>query len=399
MKVLVINCGSSSLKYQLFDMNAESVLAKGLVERIGIDGSQIKHTKTGMEAVVKETPIPDHKVGIQLVLDALMDKGHGVLSSLDELSAVGHRVVHAGEKFSTSVKLDPQVMAALRECIPLAPLHNPANIMGIEAVTEVLPSVPQVAVFDTAFHQTMPEHAYIYGLPYGYYEKYKVRRYGFHGTSHYYVSRRAADILDKPVERLKIVTCHLGNGSSITAVQGGRSIDTSMGFTPLAGVLMGTRCGDIDPALVAFIAQTEKLDIKDLDALLNKKSGLLGVSGLSSDLRDIEEAAAKGEPRSRLALAVLTYGIRKYIGAYAAAMGGIDALVFTAGVGENSILVRSMVCEGLEFLGVSIDQEKNKVRGKEADIGTSGSRVRVLVVPTNEELVIARDTKRLVAAD
>lgn len=399
MKVLIINCGSSSLKYQLFDMNTESVLAKGLVERIGIDGSQIKHSKTGMDAVVKETPIPDHKVGIQLVIDALLDKGHGVLSSLSELSAVGHRVVHAGEKFASSVKLDPRVMEALKECIPLAPLHNPANIMGIEAVTEVLPTVPQVGVFDTAFHQTMPEHAYIYGVPYGYYEKYKVRRYGFHGTSHYYVSHRAAEILGKPIERLKIVTCHLGNGSSVTAVQGGRSVDTSMGFTPLAGVLMGTRCGDIDPALVAFIAQAEKLEVKDVDALLNKKSGVLGVSGLSSDLRDIEEAAAKGEARSKLALSVLAYGIRKYIGAYAAAMGGIDALVFTAGVGENSVLVRSMVCEGLEFLGIAVDQEKNKVRGKEADIGAADSRVRVLVVPTNEELVIARDTKRLVAAN
>ena len=299
MKVLVINCGSSSLKYQLFDMNTEGVLAKGLVERIGIDGSLIKHTKTGMDAVVKETPIPDHKVGIQLVIEALLDKGHGVLSSLNELSAVGHRVVHGGERFASSVKLDAHVMEALKECIPLAPLHNPANIMGIEAVTEVLPSVPQVGVFDTAFHQTMPECAYIYGVPYGYYEKYKVRRYGFHGTSHYYVSRRAAEILGKPVERLKIVTCHLGNGSSITAVQGGRSIDTSMGFTPLAGVLMGTRCGDIDPALITFIAQTEKLDVKEVDALLNKKSGLLGVSGLSSDLRDIEEAAARGEARSK----------------------------------------------------------------------------------------------------
>lgn len=397
MKILVINCGSSSLKYQLFDMDKESVLAKGLVERIGIDGSRIKHTKTGMDAVLQETSIPDHKVGIKLVIEALLDKGHGVLSSLDELSAVGHRVVHAGEKFASSVRLDTKVMAALKECIPLAPLHNPANIMGIEAVSEVLPSVPQVGVFDTAFHQSMPEHAFIYGIPYGYYEKYKVRRYGFHGTSHYYVSHRAAEMLGRPIERLKIVTCHLGNGSSITAVDGGRSVDTSMGFTPLAGVLMGTRCGDIDPALIPFIAQAEKLDVKDVDILLNKKSGILGVSGLSSDLRDIEDAAARGEARSKLALAVLSYGIRKYIGAYAAAMGGIDVLVFTAGVGENSVLIRSMVCEGLEFMGISIDREKNNVRGKEADIGAEGSKVRVLVVPTNEELVIARDTKRLVS--
>ena len=397
MKVLVINCGSSSLKYQIFDMTKEDVLAKGLVERIGIEGSQIKHTKTGMDAVVNVTPIPDHKVGIKLVIEALLDKKHGVLSSLDELSAVGHRVVHAGEKFATSVRLDDKVMAALKECIPLAPLHNPANIMGIEAVTDVLPRIAQVGVFDTAFHQTMPEHAYIYGVPYGYYEKYGVRRYGFHGTSHYYVAHRAAEMMGKPVEKLKIVTCHLGNGSSITAVQGGRSVDTSMGFTPLAGVVMGTRCGDIDPALIPFIAQTENLDVKEVDSLLNKKSGMLGISGISSDLRDIEDAAARGETRAKLALTVLTYGIKKYIGAYAAAMGGLDVLVFTAGVGENSVTVRSKVCEGLEFLGVELDSEKNNVRYKEVDISKTGSKVRIMVVPTNEELVIARDTKRLVS--
>jgi acetate kinase len=395
MKILVINCGSSSLKYQLFDMDGEHVLAKGLVERIGIGGSRIKHTKTGQDPIVAETPIPDHKEGIRLVIKALLDKSHGVLSSLDELSAVGHRVVHAGEKFATSVKLDSKVMDALKECSPLAPLHNPANIMGIEAVAEALPHVPQVGVFDTAFHQTMPENAFIYGVPYGYYEKYGVRRYGFHGTSHYYVSKRAAGILGRPVEKLKIVTCHLGNGSSITAVKEGKSIDTSMGFTPLAGVLMGTRCGDIDPALVAFIAETEKLSAKDVDSLLNKKGGILGISGLSSDLRDIEEAAKRGEPRSRLALQVLAYGIKKYIGAYAAAMGGLDAVVFTAGVGENSSTVRAMTCEGLEFLGIEIDDGKNDVRGKEAVISTDASKVKVLVVPTDEELVIARDTKRL----
>ncbi|NLL36244.1 MAG: acetate kinase [Fretibacterium sp.] len=397
MKILVINCGSSSLKYQLFDMEKENVLAKGLVERIGIEGSQIKHTKTGMEPVVQVTAIPDHKVGIKLVLDSLLDKDHGVLSSLDELTAVGHRVVHAGEKFATSVRLDPKVMDALKECIPLAPLHNPANIMGIEAVTSALPNIPQVGVFDTAFHQTMPDYAFMYGLPYGYYEKYGVRRYGFHGTSHYYVSHRAAEILQKPVEKLKIVTCHLGNGSSITAVKGGRSVDTSMGFTPLAGVIMGTRSGDIDPALINFIAQAENLDVKEIDGMLNKKSGMLGLSGLSSDLRDVEDAASRGEPRAKLAIAVLAYGIKKYIGAYAAAMGGLDVLVFTAGIGENSATIRSRVCDGLEFLGVELDQEKNDVRSKEAEISTVGSKVRVLVVPTNEELVIARDTKRLVA--
>ncbi len=397
MKVLVINCGSSSLKYQLFDMDREQVLAKGLVERIGIDGSQIKHTKTGMDSVTTTIPIPDHKIGIKLVIDALLDKSHGVLSSLDELSAVGHRVVHAGEKFATSVKLEPAVMAALKECIPLAPLHNPANIMGIEAVTDVLPRIPQVGVFDTAFHQTMPGNAYIYGVPYGYYEKYGVRRYGFHGTSHYYVAHRAAEILDRPIEKLKIVTCHLGNGSSITAVKGGKSVDTSMGFTPLAGVVMGTRCGDIDPALFAFLADAEKLSVKEVDSLLNKKSGMLGLSGVSSDLRDIEEAAGRGEARSKLALQVLTYGIKKYIGAYAAAMGGLDAVVFTAGVGENSATIRAMVCEDLEFLGIEIDNAKNDVRSKEAIISTETAKVKVLVVPTNEELVIARDTRRLVS--
>ncbi len=396
MKVLVINCGSSSLKYQLFDMEKEQVLAKGLVERIGIEGSLIKHTKTGMDSVTTQTAIPDHKVGIKLVIDALLDKSHGVIASLDELSAVGHRVVHAGEKFATSIKLEPAVMAALKECIPLAPLHNPANIMGIEAVTEVLPKVPQVGVFDTAFHQTMPSNAFIYGVPYGYYEKYGVRRYGFHGTSHYYVANRAAEMLGKPIEKLKIVTCHLGNGSSITAVQGGKSVDTSMGFTPLAGVVMGTRCGDVDPALVAFIAEAEKLSVKEVDSLLNKKSGMLGLSGVSSDLRDIEEAAERSEPRSKLALQVLTYGIKKYIGAYAAAMGGLDAVVFTAGVGENSCMIRAMACEGLEFMGIELDGEKNKVRSKEVAISTDASKVKVLVVPTNEELVIARDTKRLV---
>ena len=384
------------MKYQLFDMDNEKVLAKGLVERIGIEGSRIKHTKTGLDAVTAETPIPDHKAGIKLVLDALLDKEHGVLSSLDELNAVGHRVVHAGEKFATSVKLYDKVMDALKECVPLAPLHNPANIMGIEAVSEALPKVPQVGVFDTAFHQTMPNTAFIYALPYGYYEKYGVRRYGFHGTSHYYVAHRAAEMLGRPIEKLKIVTCHLGNGSSITAVDGGKSADTSMGFTPLAGVPMGTRCGDIDPALVPFIAETEKLSFQDVDFLLNKKSGMLGLSGVSSDLRDIEEAAERGEPRSKLALQALAYGIKKYIGAYAAAMGGLDAVVFTAGVGENSVTIRAAACEGLEFMGIELDNARNAVRSKEAVISTDAAKVKVLVVPTDEELVIARDTKRLI---
>ena len=395
MKILVINCGSSSLKYQLFDMDHESVLAKGLVERIGIDGSQIKHTKTGLETLVQQTPIPDHKVAIKLVLDTLLGSSHGVLTSLDELSAVGHRVVHGGEDFASSVKIDAKVLEAVKRCVPLAPLHNPANIMGIEAVLEALPNVPQVGVFDTAFHQTMPQHAFMYGVPYGYYEKYKVRRYGFHGTSHYFVSRRAAEMLGQPIERPKIITCHLGNGSSITAVDGGKSVDTSMGFTPLAGVLMGTRSGDVDPALLPFIAKTEKMGMDEIDMLLNKKSGLLGISGISSDLRDVEDAALKGDKRAQLAANMLNYDIKKFVGAYAAAMGGVDVLVFTAGVGENSSPTRAAVCEGLEFLGIKIDPEKNAVRGKEADISAADSRVRVLVIPTNEELMIARDTKRL----
>ena len=395
MKILVINCGSSSLKYQLFDMDHESVLAKGLVERIGIDGSQIKHTKTGLETLVQQTPIPDHKVAIKLVLDTLLGSSHGVLTSLDELSAVGHRVVHGGEDFASSVKIDAKVLEAVKRCVPLAPLHNPANIMGIEAVLEALPNVPQVGVFDTAFHQTMPQHAFMYGVPYGYYEKYKVRRYGFHGTSHYFVSRRAAEMLGQPIERPKIITCHLGNGSSITAVDGGKSVDTSMGFTPLAGVLMGTRSGDVDPALLPFIAKTEKMGMDEIDMLLNKKSGLLGISGISSDLRDVEDAALKGDKRAQLAANMLNYDIKKFVGAYAAAMGGVDVLVFTAGVGENSSPTRAAVCEGLEFLGIKIDPEKNAVRGKEADISAADSRVRVLVIPTNEELMSARAPTRL----
>ncbi|MCL1941361.1 MAG: acetate kinase, partial [Synergistaceae bacterium] len=333
MKVLVINCGSSSLKYQLFDMDNEEVLSKGLVERIGIDGSRVNHSKTGIDKIVIEADIPDHTAGIKLVLDALLHPDHGSLKSLEELTAVGHRVVHAGEKFAYSVKLTKEVMDALRECIPLAPLHNPANIMGVEAVTKALPNVPQVGVFDTAFHQTMQKHAYIYGIPYEYYEKHGVRRYGFHGTSHFYVANRAAEILGKPVESLKIVTCHLGNGSSITAVDGGKSADTTMGFTPLPGILMGTRCGDIDPAIIPFLVKAEGKDVAEVDSILNKKSGIQGISGVSSDMRDIEEAMGKGNERAKLAYDILAYDIRKQIGAYAAAMGGLDAVVFTAGGG------------------------------------------------------------------
>ncbi len=396
MKVLVLNCGSSSLKYQLFSMTNEEVLAKGLVERIGIEGSRIKHSKTGMDAVTINATIPNHKVAIRMVLDALLDASHGVISSLGELKAVGHRVVHGGEKFAGSVLINHEVIAALQECVPLAPLHNPANLMGIEAMTEALPNIPQVGVFDTAFHQTMPSHAYMYGVPYHYYEKYRVRRYGFHGTSHYYVSQRTAELLGKPVDHLKIVTCHLGNGSSVTAVKNGHSIDTSMGFSPLPGVIMGTRCGDVDPTLLFYLAEQEGLDSKALAHILNKESGIQGISGVSSDLRDVEEAAAAGNSRAKLAEEMLYYGIRKYIGAYAAAMGGIDALVFTAGIGENSVVAREKVCAGLEFLGIKIDAEKNKVRGKERIVSSDDARVSVLVVPTNEELVIARDTKRII---
>jgi acetate kinase len=396
MKILVINCGSSSLKYQLFNMDNEEVLSKGLVERIGIEGSRINHNKTGMDKIVIDADIPDHTAGIKLVLDALLHPEHGSLRSLDELSAVGHRVVHAGEKFAFSVKLTEEVMNALRECIPLAPLHNPANIMGIEAVTKALPNIPQAGVFDTAFHQTMPKHAYIYGIPYEYYEKHGIRRYGFHGTSHYYVATRAAEILGKPVESLKIVTCHLGNGSSITAVDGGKSADTTMGFTPLPGILMGTRCGDIDPAIIPFLVKAEGKDVQEIDNILNKKSGIHGISGVSSDMRDIEEAMDKGNERAKLAFEVLSYGIRKQIGAYSAAMGGIDALVFTAGIGENDCGLRAHICKGLEFMGIGVDPSKNdKMHGKETIISYDGAKVAVMVVPTNEELVIARDTKRL----
>lgn len=395
MKVLVLNCGSSSLKYQVFDMKNEEVLAKGLVERIGIDGSMIKHEKTGQEPYKADIAISNHKVGIKVVLDSLLDSDQGVLKNLEELRAVGHRVVHGGEKFARSVVINQEVLDVIEECVPLAPLHNPANLMGIRAMIEVLPNVPQVAVFDTAFHQTMPDYAYIYGIPFHYYEKQRVRRYGFHGTSHFYVANRAAEMLGKPIEDLKIVTCHLGNGSSITAVDGGKSIDTSLGFGTVPGVLMGTRCGDIDPTVMLYLMEQDAIDSKSMSHILHKQSGIQGISGISSDLRDVEEAAGKGNSRAVLALNILCYGIRKHICAYAGAMGGIDAIVFTAGIGENSTTVRKMVCTGLEFLGARINLEKNNVRGKEASIEESDSHVSILVVPTNEELVIARDTRQL----
>ncbi|BCV24779.1 MAG TPA: acetate kinase [Firmicutes bacterium] len=395
MKVLVINCGSSSLKYQLIDMEGEQVLAKGLVERIGIAGSLLTHRTNGQKTEIQQA-IPDHKVAIQLVIDALLSPQYGVLKNLSEISAVGHRVVHGGEKFARSVVVDAAVMAALRECSELAPLHNPANIIGIEACRALLPDAPQVAVFDTAFHQTMPREAYMYGLPYEYYQKYGLRRYGFHGTSHKYVSRRAAKLLGRPLSELKLVTCHLGNGSSITAVQGGVSVDTSLGFGTISGTIMGTRCGDVDPAIIPFLMEKENLTPAAMNDVLYKKSGLLGLSGVSSDARDIEAAAAEGNERAELALSVLAYLTRKYIGAYAAAMGGLDAIVFTAGIGENSITIRERVCAGLEFLGAKLDREKNKVRGQEVDVAVAGAKVRILVVPTNEELMIAQETAELV---
>lgn len=396
MKILVINCGSSSLKYQLIDMENEEVIAKGLAERIGIEGSVLKHQPKASDKVTIERPMPTHKEALQTLIDALLDKDYGVIKDMSEISAVGHRVVHAGEKFACSVVINDEVMNALKECIDIAPLHNPPNIMGIEACRELMPNVPMVGVFDTAFHQTMPKEAFIYAIPYEYYEKYKIRRYGFHGTSHKYVSERAAAMLGKPIEELKIITCHLGNGASITAVKNGKSVETSMGFTPLEGLVMGTRSGDIDPAIAKFLADKEGLNIAQIDQVLNKKSGVLGVSGVSSDFRDVEEAAEKGNERAKLAIDVFIHRVKKYIGAYAAVMNGVDAVVFTAGLGENSDIIRSAICKDMDFLGIELDEEKNRVRGKEVDISRAGSKVKVLLIPTNEELMIARDTKQLV---
>ncbi len=397
MNVLVINCGSSSLKYQFINMNDESVLAKGLVERIGIEGSVLKHEKAGQDKVVIEEVMKNHKDAINLVLKALVDPGHGAVKSLDEVDAVGHRVVHGGEKFANSVLITDEVIAAMKECIELAPLHNPPNIIGIEACQELLPNVPMVGVFDTAFHQTMPVESYIYPLPYELYEENGIRRYGFHGTSHKYVSERVAALTGKSLEGMKVVTCHLGNGASLTAIKDGKSFDTSMGMTPLEGLVMGTRCGDIDPAIVTFLMNKKNMNAEEMDNLMNKKSGVLGISGVSSDFRDIEGAAAQGNKRAQLALDKFAYTVRKYIGSYAAAMGGLDVVVFTAGLGENSADTRAQICEGLEFLGVTVDAGKNNIRGKEAEISKDGAKVKVFVIPTNEEIMIARDTKALAA--
>jgi len=394
--VLVINCGSSSLKYQLLEMDAERLLAKGLIERIGQKTGKHTYQRTGSDKRVVEAPVPDHVRAMALVTEAVCDPEHGVVRSLQEIAAVGHRVVHAGEKYAWSVVIDADVIAALEECVPLAPLHNPANIDGIKAAQAVLPDVPMVGVFDTAFHQTMSDWAYIYPLPYEYYEKHKIRRYGFHGTSHRYVTRRAAEILGRPANTLNIISCHLGNGASVCAVKNGRSIDTSMGFTPLEGLVMGTRSGDIDPAIVGHIAKVEGLSLDEVDRILNKQSGILGITGLSSDLRDVEREYAGGSDRARLGLDVYCYHIRKYIGAYAVALGHVDAIVFTAGVGENGSMVREWSCRGLEIIGAELDLFENGVRHDEAIISKPTSQVKIMVIPTNEELMIARDTRDLI---
>ena len=395
MNVLVINCGSSSLKFQLINSESEAVLAKGLCERIGIDG-RLTYQPAGGEKNVSEKAMPTHTEAIQFVIDALTDADTGVVKSLDEIGAVGHRVVHGGEKFAKSVVVTPEVKAAIAECNDLAPLHNPANLIGIEACESLMPGTPQVVVFETAFHQTMPEKAYMYGLPYEYYEKYKVRRYGFHGTSHSFVSKRVAEIVGKPYNATKTIVCHLGNGASVSAVLNGESVDTSMGLTPLEGLVMGTRSGDIDPAIMEFIAKKENLDIAGIMNVLNKKSGVEGVSGVSSDFRDLEAAAKAGNKRAELAIDVFAYRVAKYVGAYTAAMNGVDNIVFTAGIGENCALVRTKVCSYLGYLGITIDEEANGKRGEEIVISTPDSKVKVLVVPTNEELAIARETVALV---
>ena len=398
MKILVINAGSSSLKYQLIDMETEAVLAKGLCERIGIEGSKLNHTPQGGEKVVIEKPMKDHSDAISMVLAALTDAEHGVISGMDEINAVGHRVVHGGEFFSKSVIIDAEVKKAIEACVPLAPLHNPANIIGIEACEKAMPGVPQVGVFDTAFHQTMPPSAYMYALPYNLYEKYKIRKYGFHGTSHKYVTGECAKMLGKKQEDINIITFHLGNGSSITAVKDGKSVDTSMGFTPLAGVVMGTRCGVIDPAIVKFIADNEGLSLEEVDALLNKQSGVLGISGVSSDFRDLEAGQEKGDKRCELALDMFIASVRKYLGNYLVNLGGADAIVFTAGIGENTPAMRKAIVENCEFLGIKIDDEKNNkaMRGVQGEISTDDSKIKVFVIPTNEELMIAKETAELV---
>ena len=397
MKILVLNCGSSSLKYQLIDMENEAVLCIGLVERIGIEGSILTQKKDGVEGkYVKEQPMKDHQDAIQLVLEGVLDPTYGGVKDMKEIDAVGHRVVHGGEKFASSVVITDEVEEAIRKCSELAPLHNPANLMGIDAIKAIIPGVPNVAVFDTAFHQTMPASSYLYGLPHRLYTEYGVRRYGFHGTSHKYVSQRAAAMLGKDIADLKIITCHLGNGASVAAVDGGKVVDTSMGLTPLEGLIMGTRCGDIDPAIIPFIMKKENLDADGVDKLMNKESGVYGMTGISSDFRDICDAAAEGNQQAIDALDAYHKRVKKYIGAYAAEMNGVDAIVFTAGLGENGIEDRLAIASNLEVLGVKMDAEANNVRGKETVISAADSKVKVLLIPTNEELMIARDTLELV---
>jgi acetate kinase len=400
MKVLVINAGSSSLKYQLIDMDDESVLAKGLAERIGIEGSLLQHTPAGKDKIEIPAEFKDHTDAIKMVIEALVSPEYGVIKDMSEIGAVGHRVVHGGEKFSESVLINDEVMEAIRANVELAPLHNPANIMGIEACRKIMPNTPMTAVFDTAFHQTMPADAYLYAVPYETYEEYGIRRYGFHGTSHKYVALRTAALLNKPLSELKIITCHLGNGSSIAAVKHGKSVDTSMGFTPLEGLPMGTRSGNIDPAIISFMMEKKQLTPEQVNETLNKKSGVLGISGVSSDFRDLVKAANNGVERAQTALNVFNYQVKKYIGSYAAAMGGVDCIVFTAGIGENTPCVREESCKGLEFMGIRIDREKNlnttSAKIKEGIISTEDSTVTVMVVPTNEELMIARDTIELI---
>ena len=395
MKVLVINCGSSSLKYQLIDAQTEKALAVGLCERIGIDG-RLNHTPAGGEKVVINKDMPDHEVAVQMVLDELTDEKYGVISDLKEIDAIGHRVVHGGEKFASSVVINDEVMAAIEECNPLAPLHNPANLIGIRACQAIMPGVPNVAVFDTAFHQTMEPTAFMYGLPYECYEKYKVRRYGFHGTSHSFVSKRAIALAGLDPENSKVIVCHLGNGASVSAVKNGKSVDTSMGLTPLEGLVMGTRSGDIDPAIIEYLAHAMDKSLEEVMKILNKESGVYGLSGVSSDFRDLEKAADEGNKKAQLSQDVFGYRVAKYIGAYTAAMNGVDAIAFTAGLGENNGIMREYVCSFLGYLGVEIDKEKNSVRGEETIVSTPNSKVKVLVVPTNEELAIARETMELV---
>ena len=398
MKILVLNCGSSSIKYKLFDMTTKEVMAQGGIEKIGLPGSFLKLTLPNGEKKILEKDVPEHTTGIDFILNTLVSEEYGAIKSLDEINAVGHRMVHGGEKFAKSVLIDQEVLDTFIACSDLAPLHNPANLKGVNAVSAILPNVPQVGVFDTAFHQTMPDYAYMYAVPYELYTKYGVRRYGFHGTSHRYVSKRVCEFLNIPVEGTKIITCHVGNGGSITAVKDGKSVDTSMGLTPLEGLMMGTRSGDIDGGAVTYIMEKEGLDATGISNLLNKKSGVMGVFEKSSDMRDLESAAAAGEPRAVLAENMYFYRIKKYIGAYAAAMGGVDVIVFTGGVGENQANARSGACEGLEYMGVKVDAEKNKTRGIEAIISTDDSKVKVVVIPTDEELMIASDTMDILSA-